>query len=376
MTAIEEYFKYATLATASYVRLGTDVTQSIDPVIGGARFARLAREQDRIPSELGNFYFDSANSYGAPVWKISSYYGGDLPANQDQQAASDKSGFGATLFERAGEKVLAMRGTESGEDQRVDLLSADLGQIGFLGLALTQVVSMANYVMRLRGVGTNVRQLKVEASLELPLTSNSFLRAAGDSLLNAPYVYFIFSEAERATGLGKIQAGDSVSLTGHSLGGHLAYIAARLFPDIFDSRATVFNSAGYDPSTANLVELIGLLGGPLGIVSAGVAAIFKEGIAQELGPAANRLETHANQFATQSVEKIRSVLFPGEAFVQGVPDVVSIRSEDLYLGDDLSLVASRATGADKYGAPIELPTEENNHVIEPFMDALALGALI
>jgi hypothetical protein len=50
-----------------------------------------------------------------------------------------------------------MRGTEPFEDGSlpglptgVDLISADIGQIGILGLALTQVVSMANYVMRLR----------------------------------------------------------------------------------------------------------------------------------------------------------------------------------------------------------------------------------
>jgi hypothetical protein len=51
----------------------------------------------------------------------------------------------------------------------VDLLSADLGQIGIFGIAITQVASLANYVLRLQAKETDrVSQVKVEARLFQP----------------------------------------------------------------------------------------------------------------------------------------------------------------------------------------------------------------
>ncbi len=371
-----EGYKYAVLATASYVRMG-------GLVLNGATFAQQAARPDlsggRIPIAQGSYFFDPANAYGVPVWNILSYYGSDSPASQDAIAAQDKSGFGATLFEKGGEKVLAMRGTEPFEDGAVDLLSADLGQIGILGLALTQVVSMANYVMRLRApFGANVPQLTVSASAQLPLESERYVRAKGDASAGVADVYFVFNDTTSALGLGKIAAGDVVKVTGHSLGGHLAFMAARLFPDVFDRNVTVVNSAGYDPTKANqvngLFEIIsGLL---LNVGPLGIAQIFKAKIADEVGAAAIFLATYANNLTEVSINKIRAGLFGEAPFVQGIPIVTSIRSEDLAPGDDKNIVASDTTGAEKYGASIEIPTEANNHIVEPLMDALALQALI
>ena len=63
-------------------------------------------------------------------------------------------GFAATLVRRASatgdEYVLAIRGTETEGDQlRIDLLGADVGEIGFIGMALSQTVLLVNYVFRL-----------------------------------------------------------------------------------------------------------------------------------------------------------------------------------------------------------------------------------
>lgn len=81
----------------------------------------------------GSFFFAPTLQRPNPnPWNILHYYGGDVPADQDPIAAADRSGFGATLFERGGEKVLALRGTEPGLDRAVDLFQADLGVIGRL----------------------------------------------------------------------------------------------------------------------------------------------------------------------------------------------------------------------------------------------------
>ncbi len=389
MATTLEYYKFATLATASYVRLGPDLAPTTGQVIGGAQFAELAREQDRLPTEQARYFFNPRPELPNPSpWTVLSYYGGDIPASVDPNAAADKSGFGATLFARTEngqtEKVLALRGTEPLEDGLVDVLSADLGQIGILGLALTQVVSMANYVARLRQTsGVFVRQLRVEARTVQPAANERYVEAAG-STLDTPTIYLVLTDAPQLAGLGAqsplILPGERVRVTGHSLGGHLAYMAARLFPEVFDPQVVVFNAAGYDPTTANQIGLFDALSGPLAVASTAVAQIFKANIAAEVGPEANFLDTFANQLTDKDdarvLRLIRDGLYGDFGFTQGVPNVVSLRSEDLAPGDDVSFVASRLTGADKYGTPIALPTEENNHVIEPLMDALALQAAI
>lgn len=141
---ITEYYKYAMLATAAYVRMGS---KGLD----GAAFAAQASSdaQQRLPVAQGQYLFAPTEQLPNPSpWTVLSYYGGDA-----SQGAADMSGFGATLFERSGEKVLALRGTEPSEEgflglpgTGVDLLSADLAQqIGILGLALTQADKLKDY---------------------------------------------------------------------------------------------------------------------------------------------------------------------------------------------------------------------------------------
>lgn len=358
-----DYYKYAALATASYVRMGG---QPLD----GATFARIAANPElssggRIPLVLGEKLFVRTDA-NPDVWNILHYYGGDLPASQDPVAAADRSGFGATLFERNGEKVLALRGTEPFEDGGVDLLSAGIGQIGILGLALTQVVSLANCVLRLRAKQTErVAQVKVEATLFEP-AEGPYVTLPGS--VAGSSVYLKFRAAGLAQGLEKIEAGERVKLTGHSLGGHLAVMAARLFPDLFDPEVVVFNAAGYDPATANFVGLLESLPG------IDASTLIKQRMALELGLAVLNLQTRANQRSAEALTALAVAL--GRGGELGGPTVVSVRSEDLAPGDDASLVASPYTGAEQYGVAVDLPTEENNHVIEPFMDALALQALL
>jgi Ca2+-binding RTX toxin-like protein len=259
-------------------------------------------------------------------------------------------------------------------------MSADIGQIGILGLALTQVVSMANYVMRLRTPrGDPVTQIKVEARTVEPSPSERYVTALGNSAA-VPFVHFVFSDTVSSTGLDALRPGDVVKLTGHSLGGHLAYMAARLFPDVFDQNVVVFNAAGYDPDTANTLQFLDQINqiSPLPVPDplSLMGNMAKRRIADEMGSAANSLAIHGNQLTNLSLNAIRKQLFGPGAFTQGTPNVTSIRSEDLLPEDDRSIVPSELTGAEKYGPWIDLPTEHNNHTIEPLADALALQALI
>lgn len=74
MSTILDLYKYAALATASYVRMGgTPLT--------GEDLAREANAQQggRIPQVLGTALFNPADA-SAPRWTILRYYGGDIPA--------------------------------------------------------------------------------------------------------------------------------------------------------------------------------------------------------------------------------------------------------------------------------------------------------
>ncbi len=358
---ILNYYKYAQLATAAYVRLGGSPRD-------GATFARLAssREQERLPSSIGQALFDpNVAVSGVDQWTILRYYGGDVPASIDPIASADKTGFAATLFQQVTqqgtEKVLAIRGTEPTADGFVDLIGAGMGQIGLLGLALTQVVSMINLIQRMRaGIGEATVQIRINASA-IPLSGDS-LAVAG-----IPPMYLSFSNYV-APGIGGISAGEKIKVTGHSLGGQLAYMAAQLLPDVVDAEVPVFNSAGYNPTTANFLLLGGGWGGAL-------FAAAKNYLIQEFGAASLGVAPLANQLATSALAQVAKSL-RGTGATLGTPNILNLVAEDLVPGDDGNLVSSLVTGADRLPAPINIPIEPNSHVIEPLMDSLALHALL
>ena len=345
---ILDHYKYAVLATAAYVRTGgsTDSAAFVE-------FASTA-QANRLPRVLGEKLF-IRTAENSEAWNILQYYGNDVPGVQDN------TGFAATLFERAGEKVLAIRGSEPFSDQGVDLGSAGIGQIGVLGLALTQVVSMVNLIQRMRAEpGSPAVQIRVNASLVPP--GGDYLTVAG-----IPPMFLSFS-TYMAEGVGGIAPGETIKVTGHSLGGHLAYMAARLFPGVVDPQVHVYNAAGYDPTTASFVGL----GGAIGVALTAAAKIY---LTAEFGIAAAGVLPGANQLTEPALDLIVTALRGPDA-VQGMPTVFNLHSENIVPGDDLSIVASRVTGADRYPAPIDVPSEANSHVIEPLMDALALHALL
>lgn len=214
MPNILDYYEYAKLATAAYVTLEEE------PSLTGERIAFQANKQERLPSLLADQTFDSNKSGGQPVWTIPTggYYG------------DDAEGFAATLFQRtdeggATEKVLAIRGTEpfiDGSFDSTDLLKADLMHIGLAGFSLGQTVSMINYIRRLQAdTRTDVEQLALNFTLVRPEagTPSIELRAKPNEPVKG---YLSLVETESKPGLGLIGAGEQITVTGHSLGGHLA----------------------------------------------------------------------------------------------------------------------------------------------------------
>lgn len=100
MATILDYYKYAALATAAYVRLGTNPWD-------GATFAAQASNPNqsggRLPLSIAQYLFDPPEGSGVTPWQVAHYHARDLPGYHDT------TGFAATLFERTTDEVRRMR---------------------------------------------------------------------------------------------------------------------------------------------------------------------------------------------------------------------------------------------------------------------------
>ncbi len=176
------------------------------------------------------------------------------------------SGYSSTLFRNKadGSYVLAFRGTEA---NTLADLSADIGDIVTDGLAIDQIVDMYNEWQRISQANYRAAYLETltaeTAAYALAKTGQyipgfsmtaeaylAHLRTRTDIVIDEPsgQVRMVrFSETE-STGLGLSAeiAANGLTVTGHSLGGHLATAFTRLFPGVGAEALTV-NGAGYLP---------------------------------------------------------------------------------------------------------------------------------
>ena len=303
---LAELYKFAKLATTGYV----DLTNAPNFLSGS--LVQAAREQERMPTSLGDQFFTTDG------WTV---LGDPRHANGSHNSAS---GMAATLFGRHGEKVLSVRGTEGGGGATqlyFDLLEADLSEIGGFGIAINQLVDLVNLVQRHRAaVGeTGVLQFSLRRGSNPP---------SGSLTVSAAGLYYWLEGQTTGLGVGGLSEGDTLTVVGHSLGGHLAAMLHRLMPDQF-TQAVVFNSARYDPFSSQ------------GLTSQFLSLFGQWGLAPS----------------------------------SGFNNVSMFDSEDQAPGDDTSVVSSLITGS-PYGPLQTVTTEANSHVIEPFMESLALHALM
>ena len=372
MATILDYYKYAALATAAYVRMG-------EGPYSGARLATLAPAQSsgRLPTSIAQYLFAPTVQFPNPnPWTVARYFGRDVPDYNDD------TGFAATLFKKDGENVLAIRGVEptvSAVDAARDLLGASVGGIGLLGVAVNQLVDLVNLVLRLYGTG-QVTQLRAEVTLvppasgtpgtlAIPLSPTFIPSSRGLPPIAAPL--FLSLTTYEAPGLGALAPGDKLTLTGHSLGGHLAVAAAPLLGNRINQDIYVFNSPGLDPVSVDVVAA-GLKLFRLQGVTEALIFVAKTWLAESLGAGAELLPTESQRASGSILKGIESLLKTSSlAFT-----VHNLESEDSAPGDDQSVVASVFTGLNKLGQEQFVGTERNSHSIEQIMDALALQAVL
>jgi len=161
-------------------------------------------------------------------------------------------GFSATLFQEKGSVgntglTLAIRGTEPGFlGLGVDVVSADLGGIVLEGAALYQIVDLYNYWQQLTAPATAIGRLARLVETDDPTASGIFTQPMPVGIGAAARVVYrrieFFDQANAGLGIvtGPIS---NITVTGHSLGGHLATAFQRLFPAVVGEVFTV-NGAG------------------------------------------------------------------------------------------------------------------------------------
>ena len=169
----------------------------------------------------------------------------------------ETNGFSATVFQdkESGTKVLALRGTEftQGLGQiLVDGLVADGLGIGGSGYANLQGLEMCRYWKRLNTVGgqavsyTDAELINLYALKLGPVAGTAALTMPPLTLLvSAGFVAFAnglkadVGVDSGVAGEAVIAKGEKIDVTGHSLGGHLAQLFSRIFPESINEVVTL-----------------------------------------------------------------------------------------------------------------------------------------
>ena len=261
MQNVENYVLLAEASYSDFSKLGTDGNDKAkieDTIVGEGK------DEDKTKEKMAEYISDKytvvahftdadKNSWLNP-FKITEVVG------------NAASGFSATLFQDrdTGEYVFAIKGTFS----TYDALVADIGDIANDGLAHHQIVDMYNFWQSIVQEEFKPAAIRTDAWLtsqyhaEAIIKDVSFsdflkrhkLEDQGYFIDSATIKQIVFAEQSvKGKGLKEV-AEQKVTVSGHSLGGHLAAAFSRLFPH--ETKHTyMVNGAGFGSST-NLVGFV------------------------------------------------------------------------------------------------------------------------
>lgn len=207
MEQIQLFYQYSQLSMAAY---GNDLDSS--PNIN-------------VPLVAAGFTVASAQELIDQHWEV---------VSQSEDAMYEESGFSATLFHntQTGEYVFANRGSLGVQD-----LWTDFWGIAVQGTAGAQTIDMYRYYKRLitpEGMAVTYTADEIDKLHAIGATYNPYRFLTSSMVMD--YV-------NDDVGLGKIEPGQVINATGHSLGGHLSFWLEKLVPSQIGQVYT-FNGAG------------------------------------------------------------------------------------------------------------------------------------
>ena len=284
---------------------------------------------------------------------------------------NDATGFAASLFSDGKEKVLAIRGTETdGEQMDLDLFRADLQEIGGLGMAISQLISLFNYIQVLQTAeGTPSLQLELHHAEQKPSGINEDAIVSG----NGRYFWVTGSTDPGKKGLGLLTSTDQVTVTGHSLGGHLAALALRIFPGLFD-QAVTFNAPGNDPNIG-MEEGVGLKKLLLNLAVITLSSDPLDKIAA-IDDIVARGAMLTDEFLVNMIGEFQPPTISGFDDPGIAGRLHALASESEAPGDDPSVVSSTLITGEAASVHVPVTTEVNSHSMSQLVDALGVQALL
>lgn len=243
-SSLSDLSKWASIAQAAYAFF--DSTQSRRLALIGTRTGDFAAtEADRFLGTL----IDPNSSTSQGI---------ELRNHQP----NDWTGFsGSVFFDRSTNRyVLSIRGTEGLSD-----ITEDTRRIGLQGYAGDQLVSLYRYYRKLTTpAGQPVQYSASEISLLQAIRKGPFIDPTGlvlgvgrSAVLRADLASDKGETPLAGSGSRVIPLGTQLVVTGHSLGGHLALLFGRLFPEATD-RVVTFNAPGISPIGEFMMERLGI----------------------------------------------------------------------------------------------------------------------
>ena len=217
MTSFRDYFQSAELAVAAYANLLSGMS-SIQLVQALTQVAGMSNRQAR--EFLG--VDDNNQKIAGKGYELIAH----LP--------NTGSGFSATIFKHQDQYFLAIRGTEglSRPFSSANDWLTNFTEIAVKGIAIRQSLDLFNYLQDLTA-------------------------RAGDTVYRYSYnpLSKVIFESSTALSTGALH-GKVFTVTGHSLGGHLALVASRLMPHLTGPIYT-YNAPGFpDPGVEEFLSLL------------------------------------------------------------------------------------------------------------------------
>lgn len=284
MITVKSMFELAQLAEAAYADLwehNQEVTNK-EGVEGALK---------KIDEDLNKTFSESQAVALTEAWSVITH------------RPNTESGYSSTLFKNTdGSYVLSFRGTEA---KTPEDLSTSIGDIVMDGLAIDQIVDLYNEWQRISQTSYQAASLETltdetaayalaKAGQYVPGFNMAaeayldYLRARTDIIIDEPSdaVRTIrFAETtSTGLGLGASIAANGLTVTGHSLGGHLATAFTRLFPST-GAEAFTINGAGYPMGSTpglggmaltNIANLFAMLNGATSFDSTRITNIHGE----------------------------------------------------------------------------------------------------
>ena len=264
----QEVFTYASLAKAAYSDFSNvrfSITKN-NKAIAAKKAIKTKEENSAFADLVGTNYEVVAH------WKDRG--GDDFSPRNISDIWEKESGFSATLFRsnESGKYILAHKGTQGWKD----LLGADVGDIVANGVAHNQVVDMYNFWQQIKYSGEkNKPYMAAYLDRDQDKTDeiiSAMNRGAGEEkrrqaigegyYLNGSVAYRVafkpsneLYDDERAYAFENPIDVQNVVSTGHSLGGHLAAIFSRLFPEVTE-KVVMFNGAGTGSKTSAIPLIV------------------------------------------------------------------------------------------------------------------------